>query len=275
MGTTPDFFTPAIGWRAEVYYGWNMGGASINGINFGNIKKAIADSLRGKDIDQSATFEVTSNTLDPNRTRAEITVKVTASKDLPEGIKLHSAVVETDLDIVAVYGQPTGNGQTHIYNIVRDLLTDSAGVAIAALTNGQSHFITKTFVRDTAFQKSADSLRVVAWLQNDTSKQIIAAMQASTSAIPHYTAILGTPVVMKNSKLMLVQTGKKSVSFTMPFDGVKAAIFNTFGRTLSQVDLNSKKGEKVSLNLPESQNIVFLKLVSAHGAVVITKIMLK
>lgn len=271
MGTPADYFTPAIAWRSEKYYLWNMGGASINGNGIGNYANGTADSLRLKQIDQYATFNVSSTTLNYQRLSAEISVKVTAAKDLPAGIRFHAAVVETNLDVVAVYGQATGNGQRYIYNIVRDLLTDSAGIAIAALTTGQSDSITKIFVRNPAIQ-NADSLRVVAWLQNESTKQIIAAMQTYTSAIPPSTSILATSTVAKSSKLRVANSGRNRVCFVMPFDGLEAAVYNTTGRNCGSFTLNSKKGETVSITVPQSKSILFLKVVSVNGSAAIAEI---
>lgn len=274
MGTSKDFFTQHIDWRVNTYYKLKMGGSCVNGDSTGNFKTVTLETLKSKQIQQSAVFDVSSKTLDIERLSAEISVKLKASKAITSPVRFHVAVVETDLDMVAVYGAPTANGQAHIYNIVRELITDSTGILISSLAVDQEYTTTKTFTRDKNCQ-NADSLRVVAWLQREDTREIIAAMQTNTSAIPAINPIVSKINHEKLLNLKIVNSSHNVLSFKLPFDGAKVVIFDASGKNIFESTITGKKNDPVSVKITQGCGINFLKILSIDGIAVYRKIFIK
>ncbi len=264
MGTSPDFFTDAIEGRVMTYYDFAMGGAAASGKDNGlGINDLTTDYLKANPIGTSATFAVESKTLDPNRMSAEITVTVTAKESLPEGLRLHAAVVETQIDMVALYGAPTKNGQAFIYYVVRELITGSTGEQMPPMATGETHSFTGTFVRDTAIQ-NADSLRVTTLIQNESTKEILAADATTTTAIPVATSILYKGSTVKDTKPLVYSNNKGMFVVVLPFSDVTATIFNIHGRKLGQYRLTGSAGQKAFIPRPQVRGLLLLRLTAGN-----------
>jgi len=265
MGTNPDFFTDAIEDRVKTCYSLAMGGASVSGTDNGiGLNVLTIQYLENNPVGSSANFEITSNTLVPNRVSAEITVTVTAAEALPEGLRLHAAVVETQVDVVALYGAPTKNGQTNIYYVVRELITGSDGEQLPALADGETYSYTGTFVRDTAIQ-NADSLRVTALIQNESTKEILAAHATTTTAIPVATSILEKGNSATDTKPLIYTNARGSFIVELPFTDVTATIFNINGRQLGQYRLTVKAGQKAVIPRPQANGLLLIRLTAGNA----------
>lgn len=275
MGTSSDFFTDAIEWRVDEYYNFAMGGAAVIGNDNGvGINDMTTDYLQQHPLGTSATFTVESKTLDPDRLSAEITVTVTAEESLAEGIRLHVAVVETQIDMVELYGSATSNGQTNIFYVVRELLTDGPGVELPAMQTGETENFTGTFERDASIQ-NADSLRVTTWIQNESTKEVLAADATTTSAIPVATPIIYKPGTVKDANLLVYHTDNGRLVVVLPFSNVTATIFNINGRELEQYRLTGRAGQKAYIPCHPAHGILLLRLTSRNERTTIHRILFK
>lgn len=264
MGTNPDFFTDAIEGRVKNYYDLAMGGAAVSGKDNGvGFTSLTTDYLKANPVGTSATFEVESKTLDPNRISAEITVTVTASEALTDGLRLHVAVVETEIDMVDLYGAPTKNGQAYIYYVVRELLTGAEGEQLQAMAQGATHTFTGIFTRETNIQ-NADSLRVTTLIQNEDTKEILAGAATTSTAIPVPTSILHKGSTVKDTKPLVYSTNKGAFVVVLPFSDVTATIFNIHGRKLGQYRLTGSAGQKAFIPRPRVRGLLLLKLVAGN-----------
>ncbi len=85
--------------------------------------------------------------------------------------KLKVALTEKTID----FGTPPGgNGETEFYSICRKMLPNAGGTTFTAPAPGDSIMIVLQYVPTTAFLQAVimDSLRVVAFIQNDNTSQI-------------------------------------------------------------------------------------------------------
>ena len=275
MGTSPDFFTDAIEWRVDDYYNFAMGGAAVNGNDNGvGVNDITTDYLQQNPLGTAATFKVESKTLDQNRLSAEITVTVTAQEALAEGIRLHVAVVETQIDMLELYGSATSNGQTNIYYVVRELLTDGPGVELPAMQTGETESFTGTFERDSSIQ-NADSLRVTSLIQNESTKEVLAADATTTSAIPETTPIIYKPDIHGDAKPLPYPTNNSRLVIVLPFSNATATVFNTNGRELERYRLTGRAGQKALIPLPQAHGLLLLRLTSHNGRTVVRRILSK
>jgi len=273
MGTPTSFFTPSIVWRVDSLYKWNMGGSSINGRSSGNILKITTDSLRAKPFDSVASFSVIGKSTDSLRLTSTITVNATAIKSIPKGMKLHAAIVESTVDYEKLYGSATVNGQTKIYNVVRELLTDSLGVEMGSLAAGETFSITKSFTRDPNFQ-NADSLKVVTWIQIDSSKEIISSYESDPVAMPENTAIVHFRAVRNVLPLSVTISNDKQLTLTAPFENATISIQTFAGRVVRSMVVQGKGGA-VTIDATSLSGTYICSVRSNSGEFFVQKVLLK
>jgi hypothetical protein len=272
MGSPEDLCDGGIAYRAEIWYEFAMGGAAANGADVGNINTVGVQNLSADPILQTADFEITWEVHSTDPRSSDITVKVTAKQDFPANTNLHFMVLQTRIDWEDEYDFKPSNGQTYMINGVRDLCTDSMGVELPELKNGESHSVTKTY---TANPKMIypDRLRTAALVQVMDTKKILAVTETDkspldTGSIP----IIAGKYVHKKTALHLASIGSHMLGMTLPFNNTTALVYNTAGRVLAKQSFSGMEGQRATLLLPEAQGILFLRLVSESGRSVTVKI---
>jgi hypothetical protein len=275
MGTDPDFFTDAIEGRVDDYYDLAMGGTAVSGNdNALAINDITVSYLQANPFGTAATFTVESNTLDPERISAEITATATATEPLSTGMRFHVAVVETNVDHVALYGAPTGNGQTNIYYVVRELLTGADGMSLPAMQTGDTESFTGTYERDASVQ-NADSLRVTTWIQNESTKEILAGGETFTSVIPDPSPIINKSNNIMNVSPLVYSTNKGRIVVVLPFSNARVTLYNINGRRLEQYQLSGSAGQKAIIPQPKVNGLLLLRLTSDSGRTTLHRILSK
>lgn len=272
MGSPPDLCDGGIAWRAADFYEFAMGGVAANGSDVGSITSVGVENLSANPIPQVADFNITWKVSSTNPKSSDITVKVTAKQDFSANTNLHFMVLQTIINWKEEYNITTTNGQTYMINSVRHLCTDSMGLPLPLLKNGESHEVTKNYTADPAM-KYPKKLRIAAIVQVMDSKKILAVTQTSQS--PLDTGII--PIIIdkyvhKNTALQLATAGSHQLKLTLPFQNTTALVYNTAGRVLTRQSFDQIEGRSVTLSLPEAQGVLFLKLIGESGQSVAVKV---
>jgi len=276
MGSPDELAEFGISYRVMEWYGLAMGGAVANGRDVGNINTVGVDNLTNPALPMIADIDISSEVSATNPRVADITVKVTAKQQLPNDTKLHIIVYQTRIHYEDDFGVVAPNGLVYMLDVVRDLVTDTFGVAIPALGAGQSHSVTGTF---TAFPsiKDLDSLRTAAIVQvDDTTKQVLSVAKTNkspldTGSIPIITGNL----IPEKAKLQIAYNSPQKLRVILPFDNARALVYNTAGRILRKQRLYGVEGDKVTVFLPQAEGLLFIRLISEDGKSLVCKIPFK
>lgn len=273
MGSPKGLCIGGIAWRIDTYYSLAMGGAATNGKDIGFISVVGVDNLTADPIPMIAYLEIASKVSDNDQNTADITVKISAREAFPEKVKLHIIVTETIIDWKKVYDLTPFNGQTVMYNVVCDLITDSTGAKVPALKAGKTHSVTETFTNNPTFH-NPDSLRVTALIQVEDTKKILSV--AKTKWSPLDTGII-IPIIVnehliKIPKLQIISAGHRHLRMTLPFNNATVVVYNTAGRELKRQSFDRKKGQIVTILLSETKGLLLIKIKSADGYFTVFKV---
>lgn len=94
------------------------------------------------------------------------------------GLKAHIVVVEKTT--VGNYGN---NGETEFHHVMLAMLPGSQGTTLGALSPGNTVQVSETFDMNNTFMEEPTDLAVIAFLQNDNTKEIIQSAMADVEAI--------------------------------------------------------------------------------------------
>lgn len=101
-------------------------------------------------------------------------VMVTALENTGANVFLRVALINRSIDTSA---PPGINGQTHFFDVLRDMYPDAQGVSINLAAN-QKQSVPFRFVRQSDWQ---DDLEVIAFLQNDATREVL---QSAWTVLP-------------------------------------------------------------------------------------------
>lgn len=261
------------------YYGMPMGGAFGNGNDAAAINFLQKTVIEQNPIPQDVSFEFSSAVSATDDKTVDITVKATASKDIPADVRLHIIVTEKRIYWENVWPEgvtdgKTSNGQDFMYDVIWDIIGDTLGNEFPSITAGQSHSMTHPFTLYDDMGQNADSIEVTAVLQVESTKQILAISRMVGSPYNSGNPIISNGLIKGMSKLSLNTSGLKA-NFKLPFEQTNLTLYNTSGKTLLKRDFNGKVGTSVSFNLPESKGVMILKMSSQKGDMLTKRLILK
>lgn len=261
------------------YYDMAMGGVKANGNNAPAIQgfqKSIYDlydPLKG-----SAKFTFSSELTSDNKT-VNITVKTDAVLDIPSDVKLHIMVTEKRIQWSNVWPEgvtdgTTSNGQSDMVDVIWDIIGDTLGNDFPAISSGESHSMTHPFTLYDDMSQNPDSIEVTAIMQVVSTKEILAAGRMDGSPF-NSTPISSKLLKSGYNKLKIKNIGNQRISFNLPFKNVKASIYNSLGKKLSNTSFKGDKGAKASIMLPANKGVFILNLKSESGECLTQSIILK
>jgi len=105
-------------------------------------------------------------------------------------VKLRVALTEK---VVSYVSPPGGNGESEFYSVSRKMMPDASGSSFVVPAPGDSVIINLEYVPTAAFLQSVnmDSLRVVAFIQDDTNREIYQSKMKDVNQ--NYMATISTP----------------------------------------------------------------------------------
>lgn len=108
-----------------------------------------------------------SHTLSANNDSVFITLKMKSETELTGDLRLHVAVTE---EAVVFEDAPGTNGEADFYNVMRKMLPDPQGTAFDTIPAGTE--LTFNMAWKIGFVFDLNQINVVAWLQNNTTKEV-------------------------------------------------------------------------------------------------------
>lgn len=260
------------------YYGMAMGGVRANGQNapaINSFQKEIYDLY--DPIPNSASFTFSSNVKDDKN--VDITVNTTASLNIPEGVKLHIMVTEKTIYWENVWPEgltngATVNGQEFMYDVIWDIIGDTLGNDFPAISAGESHSMTHPFTLYDDMNQNPDSIEVTAILQVESTKEILAVARMGSSPFNASNPISSKGFSNKMKAISLNVIGSKA-TFKLPFNKTEVSLYSPSGKMLNKVSLKGNKGNKASINLPESKGVVLMRMNSLSGEVITERLIIK
>ena len=266
MGTPDDLMNNGLAWRVQTYYDMPQGGACISGVDAGNINVISAASLRAKQLPMTAGLSFSVIAVDTAAHSAEISVAVSATNPLPEGVVLNVLMEETTINWMGAYDFAPLNGQTVMHNVACGFISDTLGFPIPAMASGEVALFTGTASYDPAFH-NPDSLRIVAILQVAATREMLSAARMAVSPFPS----AGTPVLSRYAVsaplLGVTAQGADQIVFATPFADAQGAFYDLRGCRVGTFDLaGTAAGQRVSIARPVAAGICILEVVSRDGS---------
>lgn len=105
-----------------------------------------------------------------------IEVNLNALDNYDAGLIAHVVVVEK-LTVENV----ASNGETEFHNVMMKMLPDASGTTLPTLTNGNTETLSFTFDMDNTFMETANDLRVIIFVQDDSDKSVIQSEQVEVA----------------------------------------------------------------------------------------------
>lgn len=105
-----------------------------------------------------------------------IDVNLNALDSYDAGLTAHVVVVEK-LTIENV----ANNGETEFHNVMMKMLPDASGTTLPAFSNGDTETLSFTFDMDNTFMETANDLRVIIFVQDDSDQSIIQSEQVDVA----------------------------------------------------------------------------------------------
>lgn len=184
------------------YYGFtyvpfatlNGSGKSAYGITSSSVESALA---------KSPECEIRFNSYKRDEENIECAIEVIISPTAAtiDNAVLVVAVVEDSVDYRELFGQSAKNGKNDYNHVLRDYLTPVTGLELGTLSKEEYHQFT---YRRGSLEKY-QNLRVVAFLQDKTSKEVIGVERSAKH--PYQSGIANWHVIKKDSKELLFSDG--------------------------------------------------------------------
>lgn len=219
-----------------------LGGKGAGGSNFDAYK--ITDAAVSKEASKDAVVEITatgSEIAGSSPRKSKIVVTVKNLKDLPANVNLMIAISEDNIDYQKVFGKPAENGVKIFHTVFRQFVTSTDGEKITNTSQGSSFVIEKEFTLD-AQKMNFENLRIVAFVQDQQSKEILGAFQSEEH--PFQT---GTNLVKGNvfkSEMKSVVTSN-TLNYSITNSGMYSVnIYTLNGRKITLYDGFLSKGVK-------------------------------
>ena len=175
------------------YYGCNyVPWIDINGTQISETQGAFTSAVANGNA-QFAPFNIVISQGVISNNLIEIGIKIIRDpSDVTtfDNVKLRVALTERT---VAYTTPPGGNGETVFYSICRKMMTNAVGTTFTIPAPGDSTMISLQYVPTAAFLQSVnmDSLRVVAFIQDDNSRMIYQSNMRDVNK--NYMATISTP----------------------------------------------------------------------------------
>ncbi len=173
------------------------------------------------------TMTITHN-IDPGFATADITVTITAPAAWnPSNTVLQLAMVEKDITFATA---PGSNGETAFHNVMRKMLPNASGSAVTAAnfsSPGGSQTFTFTDVAIPSYIYDLSELSFVAWVQNNTTKEV-------------YQAGVSLPVALDDYAVVQSLSVPSNYSCASDLSGATAVLSNDGGTTITTATVNYK-----------------------------------
>lgn len=254
--------------RVNVYYGPAQGvpharvngGTNIHIAQTATLSQAVAAAQGTSPYDITVTHKFEGQTF-------KVDVTVASSQVVPGNTKLRVAILE----YVRTYGAGIAgtNGQTEFHWVVRDMLPTPTGTDIS-LGAGQN--TTKSFSTAPKSYWTNDKMYVVAWLQNDNTKEVY---QAGTSL-----KAISIPLEVQNkyikldqapgtTDVVLTNSGNVDANVTVEIDEESSIIPSGWTTSLNKTSLFIAKGtsQTVTFTITPNANKGFASVIIKSNAV--------
>ncbi|MBL7805831.1 MAG: Omp28-related outer membrane protein [Saprospiraceae bacterium] len=138
-----------------------------NGVNFGVPGGYSASDIQAAYNTLTPVTMTLTHSLSADFKTVNVTVNVTSDAALSGNLKLRVAVAEREIIFAAA---PGSNGEKEFTNVMRKMLPDADGTATGAFAAGETK--TYNFSWQLANYYNLNEVEVVAWLQDDDSKEV-------------------------------------------------------------------------------------------------------
>src|SRR3989338_59946 len=176
-------------------------------------------------VTSPVSMTITHN-IDPGFATADITVTITAPAIWnPTNTVLQLAMVEKDIIFASA---PGSNGETEFHNVMRKMLPGTSGSAVVAsnfASAGGSQTFTFTDVAIPSYIYDLGELSFVAWVQNNTTKEV-------------YQAGVSLPVVLDDYAVVQSLTVPSNYSCAADLSGATAVLSNDGGTAITSATVN-------------------------------------
>lgn len=269
----PDELTNGgLSWRVMKWYDLAMGGVASSGTIIGSILQTTVENLSSNVVADKAKIEIYSQVPDKKVKKSDIMVKVSPKEKLPDNTKLHVVVFDKRVNWLEDFNFQPANGQTEMPYVVRDLITDSTGCPFPTTNVGETFVYSGVYIATETIKKPY-RLGIVAFLQVEDTKKILALAKSSHSPLDTSTIdIIMNHNVFNKSSVHVDMLGN-TLRMKLPLGRTNAMIYNCQGRLLYENGFSIKhQGEQVSLDMPYSSGVLFVKLISKNGISRVVKV---
>ncbi|MBN1982927.1 MAG: Omp28-related outer membrane protein [Chitinivibrionales bacterium] len=184
--------------RMEFYGFQYVPYATLNGVSAGNNfnVKAITNQKIQEAYQKPAylNFSVQGiqTQLNPHACSIAVTIQALADYSSKSSLVLFTAIIEDSINYKTLFGIPAENGRNEYSHVVRKLLPSANGTVIGNLTKGTTIPQKFVYTNEEKTQKHTN-LRVVVFVQDMASKDIIGAFQSKSHPFQEPTSVNRKP----------------------------------------------------------------------------------
>ena len=166
------------------YYGVNsvphvvVDGNRFNG-NSGQITQSIIDQVQAiaPQMEMRLSYEV-----DEAANTITVNVMGRALTDISGNLRLYVGVIENEIHFTSA---PGPNGERDFYSVMKKLLPSSSGLSLGTEMAAGEYFA-QSFTWELANIYHMDQLDAIAWVQNQSTKDVYQACKSSQNMVPFY-----------------------------------------------------------------------------------------
>ena len=153
-------------------------GNRFNG-NSGQITQAIIDQVQAIEpqMEMRLAYEV-----DEAANTITVNVMGKALTDISGNLRLYVGVIENEIHFTSA---PGPNGERDFYSVMKKLLPSSSGMSLGTEMAAGEYFA-QSFTWELANIYHMDQLDAIAWVQNQSSKDVYQACKSSQNMVPFY-----------------------------------------------------------------------------------------
>jgi hypothetical protein len=233
------------------YYGvTGVPNSRLDGTNAGQVNQGSLDARYA--VPSPCTINLTHH-LSVNYDSIYVTMVVTASENIPAGLKAHIAIIEEHIHFTS---PPGSNGEKDFYNVMKKFIPSSSGTTMPAMTTGQTFTVTGGWKLKNVYD--INELAAIGFVQDNGTKDIKnAGYSPKVAVVPLHTYDANL------RKLIYEQDCSGKVKSTITFANFGSAPLTSLsikyqvnGGTIYNFDWNSSTPlnflEQTTVELPEA-----------------------
>lgn len=154
----------------------------VDGIRFGNVPSGLSQNMVNNWLNIESPFEMRlSYELDEAVNLITVHVMGRSSSSIQGNVRLYVGVIEKAIHFNSA---PGPNGEKDFYSVMKKLLPAASGTYIGDVEPGD--YFAYTFTWELANIYNMDQLDAIAWIQNQSTKEVYQACKSSESIEPFF-----------------------------------------------------------------------------------------